>query len=232
MASFTVAPHQYPSAARLFHSLLDIAFALFYSLYFFPLFPAVCCAHVCVSVCGYKNISFNFLFLLALAASLSLSLSSWSASRCPLYRTSAPASPSSGPSSISLALTRFRVQRFILPSQRTTRFLIFFAVPVCASPFLLLFRCPLLRSAVSCTLGHPLKHTPLSKPTYVFSFIISPFKSTFSLAQWWELLRYEIRYEYNKTRTYVLGKIWKHLSFFLTTYFDNFENEVLLARHF
>lgn len=136
---FTVAPHQYPSAARLFHSLLDIAFALFYSLYFFPLFPAVCCAHVCVSVCGYKNISFNFLFLLALAASLSLSLSSWSASRCPLYRTSAPASPSSGPSSISLALTRFRVQRFILPSQRTTRFLIFFrSACVCvAFPFVI-----------------------------------------------------------------------------------------------
>lgn len=163
---------------------------------------------------------------------LSLSLSSWSASRCPLYRTSAPASPSSGPSSISLALTRFRVQRFILPSQRTTRFLIFsqclcvrrlsfcYFVVLCSGR-----RCPV-------HLATRWNTPPLSKPTYVFSFIISPFKTTFSLAQWWELLRYEIRYEYNKNRTYVLGKIWKHLSFFLTTYFDNFENEVLLARHF
>lgn len=105
-------------------SLLDIVFALF-THYIFSLYFLLFAVHMYVCLCVVIKIFHSIFYSCWRSLPLSLSHSSWSASRCPLYRTSAPASPSSGPSSISLALTRFRVQRFILPSQRTTRFLIF-----------------------------------------------------------------------------------------------------------
>lgn len=113
--------------------------SLSFTHYIFSLYFLLFAVHMYVCLCVVIKIFHSIFYSCWRSLPLSLSLSSWSASRCPLYRTSAPASPSSGPSSISLALTRFRVQRFILPSQRTTRFLIFFrSACVCvAFPFVI-----------------------------------------------------------------------------------------------
>lgn len=113
--TFTVARHQYPSAALYLSSLLYLTVSL--SALNLPIFCSrslPLCVFLFLSP-GYKNISFNFLFLPTFGGSRSVARTSFEGR---------------GLTSLLLifcfACARFLCPAIYLPSQRTTWFLIFF----------------------------------------------------------------------------------------------------------